>query len=240
MIDENELHWLDPNDSESVYQVAQLHKELLTDSPIPQLGDLFMTEFYYKRLISADLINCLVYKHKSIVAGFIVITKYPGQFIRKGLSRYLPFVVYILSRAIIRKPNLIFTLIKVINLGFKRNNARIEGNVSELLSLGVKSNYRKLIDKSSKLRISHTLFCNAAKALIKDGYKTFQIITDKNNDRAISFYKSFDVKAEKSNINNDKKQILFKLNLQNFDTNTLKNYMNNEVDPKSRTVSVMS
>ena len=32
MINENELHWLDPNDSESVYQVAQLHKELLTDS----------------------------------------------------------------------------------------------------------------------------------------------------------------------------------------------------------------
>ena len=57
---------------------------------------------------------------------------------------------------------------------------------------------------------------------------------------AISFYKSFDVKAEKSNINNDKKQILFKLDLQNFDTNTLKNNMNNEVDPKSRTVSLMS
>ena len=69
MINENELLWLDPNDSESVYQVAQLHKELLTDSPIPKLGDLFMTEFYYKRRISADLINSLVYKHNSIVAN---------------------------------------------------------------------------------------------------------------------------------------------------------------------------
>ena len=65
MINENELLWLDPNDSESVYQVAQLHKELLTDSPIPQLGDLFMNEFYYKRLISADLINCLILDYSS-------------------------------------------------------------------------------------------------------------------------------------------------------------------------------
>jgi drug/metabolite transporter (DMT)-like permease len=54
------LLWLDPNDSESVYQVAQLHKVLLTDSPIPLLGDLFMTD---STIISADLINCLIYKH---------------------------------------------------------------------------------------------------------------------------------------------------------------------------------
>ena len=63
---------------------------------------------------------------------------------------------------------------------------------------------------------------------MKDGYKTFQIITDKNNDRAISFYKSFDVKAEKSNINNDRKQILFKLNLDKFDNNNFENFMNND------------
>ena len=69
---------------------------------------------------------------------------------------------------------------------------RIESNVSELLSLGVKSDFRKIIYNSNKLRISQILFCNAANSLMKDGYKTFQIITDKNNDRAISFYKSFE------------------------------------------------
>ena len=98
---------------------------------------------------------------------------------------------------------------------------KIGDKVSELLSIGVRQNYRKIIDQSSGLRISQTLFCKATNLLIKDGYKTFQIITDKDNDRAISFYKSFDVKIEESNIYDNQKQILFKLNLQNYGINMM-------------------
>jgi ribosomal protein S18 acetylase RimI-like enzyme len=213
MIDENELHWLDPNDSESVYQVAQLHKELLTDSPIPQFGDTFMTKFYYTRLISLNLINCLIYKHKSEIVGFIVITRYPGEFMFKGFISNFIFIIYLITIEIIYKPKLLFTLFNIFNLGFKRKKADINNNTSELLSIGVKKNYRKLVDSSSKLRVSHTLFINAAKFLAEEGYEVLQIITDKNNDRAISFYKSFDVKLDKSEIYKGSKQILFKLDI---------------------------
>ena len=211
------LVWLDSNDNKKVYQVAKLHKELLTDSPIPQLGDLFMTEFYYKRLINAGLINCLTYIYKSKVVGFIVVTKYPGKFMSKGLVKYFFFVIYISSRLIIRKPNIIFTLFKVIKVGYRRNIAKIGDKVSELLSIGIKSNYRKVIDQSSGLRISHVLYCNAAMFLKREGYKTFQVITDKNNKRAISFYKKYNEKSKKVKYSDREKQILFKLDLRKFD-----------------------
>jgi ribosomal protein S18 acetylase RimI-like enzyme len=213
MINENELLWLDPTDSESVYQVAQLHKELLPDSPIPQFGDTFMTKFYYTRLISLNLINCLIYKHKSEVVGFITITRYPDKFMFNGFISNFIFIIYLFTIEIIYKPKLLFTFFNIIKLGYKRKKTDINHNTSELLSIGVKKKYRKLVDSSSKLRVSHTLFINAAKLLAEEGYEVLYIITDKNNDHAISFYKSLGVKLEKSEIYNESKQILFKLDI---------------------------
>ncbi len=55
------LVWLTHKDKQKIYEVSKLHQLLLADSPIPQLGESFMTEFYYSELIKNDLIKCLTF-----------------------------------------------------------------------------------------------------------------------------------------------------------------------------------
>ena len=84
----NYLQWLEANDDQSIYQVATLHKKLLTESPIPKFGFYFMTRFYYKKLIRAKLIRCLIYKKDLKVVGFIVVTEFPEKFMIDGFIKY--------------------------------------------------------------------------------------------------------------------------------------------------------
>jgi len=195
--------------------VASLHKKLLTDSPIPKFGLFFMTKFYYKKLISAKLIRCLLYIKDSKVVGFIVITEFPGKFMIDGFIKYFSYLCYVMLLVILKNPFRLFIIFKLLILSIKRKTA-IADNTSELLSIAVDPNYRKIIDKPSGLKISHYLFQNAAKFLKVNGFNKFQIITDKNNDRAISFYNNYDVKLQNLNFYNSNDQILLSLDLNFF------------------------
>ena len=220
----NNLIWLDANDEEKISQVALLHEKLLNESPIPQFGRYFMKKFYYKKLISSNLIHCLFYLYRSKVAGFIVITEYPGKFMINGFFNHIFFLSYTFIRAIFKKPARILKILKLIMVGMKRKSAHANNKTSELLSIAVDTKYRKHRDAQSGLRISHALFQGAAKFLKNNGNKRFNVITDKNNDRAISFYKNYEVELIDSNFYDNDEQLLFSLDLNNFQPSKNINY----------------
>jgi len=207
--------WLNHLNKEKIREVSKLHKVLLSDSPIPKLGKDFMNGFYYSQLIKKELIHCLTFIEQNKVIGFIVITKYPGNFMLKGIQKS-PFSLFIrLIEAILRNPKRLLLIFNMIFLALARKTSSLPSGTSELLSIGVLKEYRNNVDSKSGLRVSHALFTGAVEYLKKEKQKIFQVLTDKTNNEAIKFYKSMNMELTQSEFYDINHQVLFFMRLNN-------------------------
>ena len=209
------LVWLSHKDKQRICEVSKLHKLLLANSPIPQLGESFMTEFYYDELIKNDLINCLTFVEKNKVRGFIVITMYPGSFMLMGIKKAPVKLIINIFKAIFRKPTRLFLIFNMLGLALKRKSSIASKSTAELLSIGILKECRDNIDSKTGLKISHALFNESVKYLKVNKRGIFQVLTDKTNTAAIKYYKKMNMKLKSSKFYDAEKQLLFYLRLTN-------------------------
>lgn len=179
---------------EQVEAVARLHSQLLPDSPISKLGRLFMTRFYYYKLIKDGLIICDLYKCNGRFVGLLSYTKYPFSFMRKGLRRHFSYLACILAICLMARPWRIKVLLDTLTVSSRRSS-RDEKETVEFLSFGVLKPYRHIIDDESGLRIADLLFLNGVDFFKKEGCKRLMlsIIKKKDNDGIFAFYKFYGV-----------------------------------------------
>lgn len=185
---------LDYRVKEQVVAVARLHSQLLPDSPIHKLGRLFMTKFYYYKLIKDGLVICDLYKSNGRFVGLLSYTRCPFSFMRKGLRRHLLYLVCILAICLMARPWRIKVLLDTLAASSRRSRMDEEGTV-EFLSFGVLKPYRHTIDAESGLRIADLLFLNGVDFFKKEGYKKvmLSIIKKKDNDGIFTFYQFYGV-----------------------------------------------
>jgi len=189
---------LDPASHEHAAAAAELHSELLPQSPIPKLGSRFMTSFYYPKLVASSLIHCMLLRDEAGYGGFVAYTRRPFTFMGEGVRRNPLRIGLLVALRVLQHPGVLKTLWAVQSLGRKRGARADDEGTGEILSIGVLPSYRGLHDDATGLKASHYLFEKAAMALKREGATTLQIFVEKENARGLRFYRNYEVTVEET------------------------------------------
>ena len=97
-------------------------------------------------------------------------------------------------------------------LALARGSSNIPRETTEIISIGVKKEFRNHVISNSSLKISSIIFLEILNSLKSRNEKFLQVITEKNNKRAIKFYKKMGMVLTESELSSHK-DILFRLTL---------------------------
>lgn len=185
---------LNPDSQEHIEAAVTLHKKLLHDSPVVLLGDLFMKKYYYTSLIKDKLVLCDLFYFKETCVGFISYTKDPLDFMSKGLKKNFVRLFFILFISIIRKPQIVKTILRTAREMSQRKSSASDqegGSFGEVLSFGVVRDNLPSVNTKTGKRVPHLLFENAIEYFRKKEIKKYRLFVLKNNPEALLFYLSY-------------------------------------------------
>jgi hypothetical protein len=186
----------DYNNSEHIKAVCHLHALLLPDSLIPQLGNIFMSKFYYKKLPEDGLINVYLYKQDGVYIGFFSGTNFPFTFMEEGRKRHFLLLSFILLISILLKPSRIKIInkpAKITESSFLDDFKKEYGDkIAYFLSFGVLEEYRNLKDPLSKLKIPDLIMTHVFDHFKAQNKNHFMGIARKDNLKALLLYKKYD------------------------------------------------
>jgi ribosomal protein S18 acetylase RimI-like enzyme len=187
---------LDPRNPEHVLAAATLHETLLAHSPIPRLGRLFMTRFFYSLLVEDGLVHGLLYVVDGQYVGFLTFTERPFSFMADAKRAHFLRLVLILGLAVVARPARIRILLDT--LAQKREPAEDPAGIGEFLSFGVLEQFATRRDPARGLRIPNVLFDAGIEHFRIRGFRRIEWNVDGSNLRAILFYRAYKAAMEKS------------------------------------------
>lgn len=184
------LNWKNKNHVEAV---SNLHMKLLPESILSKLGYLFLSKFYYKKLVKYNLIDVYLYMQKEEYVGFISCTNKPFTFMGEGMKKNLISIIGILGLSLILNP---YRLVILLGFLFKvkkdmlmENLKKEYGNrMGEFLSFGVLENYRKIIDPLENISIPNVLMKLVSTHFKSNNIEVSLLRILASNERAIRFY----------------------------------------------------
>ena len=188
---------LDPNNAEHVRAAAGLHERLLGHSPIPRLGSLFMKRFFYSQLVQDGLVQCFLYRASGQYVGFLSFTERPFSFMSEGRRAHVLHLAFILGLSVLARPARLRILLDTIKAGRRDPPANPTG-IGEFLSFGVLEQFATQRDDRQGLRIPNALFDAGIGHFRERGFRRIEWNVDKDNLRAMIFYRSYSATMEKS------------------------------------------
>jgi len=188
---------IDPDNREHVLAAAQLHEALLGHSPIPRLGSLFMTRFFYSRLVKDGLVHCYLYRLGGQYVGFLSFTERPYSFMNEGRRAHFFRLALILGLAVLTKPARWRILFETATAG-RRISPSDPNGIGEFLSFGVLEQFSSHRDEQLGLRVPTVLFDAGIRHFRERGFRRIEWNVDKDNLRAIVFYRSYGATLERS------------------------------------------
>lgn len=193
-----EIVAVDPRDPRQVVAAADLHRKLLGRSPIPRLGDLFMTRFFYSRLVGDGLIRCYLYRVDRQYVGFLSLTEKPYSFMSEGRRRHFFRLAVILGLAVLAKPSRVRILWDTLGAARRKTLTGEGDGIGELLSFGVLEGFSARRDGPQGLRIPNILFDEGIRYFRERGFRRIEWSVDHDNLAAMIFYRSYGATLEKS------------------------------------------
>lgn len=188
---------LDPDNPAHVRAAAELHERLLGRSPIPRLGRLFMTRFYYSRLVKDALVHCYLYRVEEQFVGFLSLTEKPNSFMNEGTHRHFFRLSLVLFLALLVNPSRIRILWQTLKVAHRKTQAADGEGIGELLSFGVLQEFATRKDGDHGLRIPNLLFEHGIRHFQERGFRRVQWTVDKDNLTAMILYRSYGATLEK-------------------------------------------
>lgn len=194
---EGKVVFLDPDNSTQVRAVAELHSKLLKTSPIPRLGFLFMTRFFYRQLVKDGLIGCYLYRLGNQYVGFVSFTETPHSFMSEGKRRHFVRLSFILGLALLQKPWRLGVLWDSLTIARRENLDPLEDRATtgEVLSFAVLPEFRH---GKKGHRISNILFDAAMRYFRERRFHKLEWNVEKENIRALAFYRSYGARFAES------------------------------------------
>ncbi len=169
--------------------LASLHAQLLSHSPVALLGDDFMKRFYYSALPQWGLTFGAVAYVDGAPAGFIVATGDSSGFMRAGLRRGWLRLGWTMFVSLLRHPGRVAAVGEALAIMRGVEQATSPEPVGELLSFGLLPRYReRKFVATSRLRISQDLLREAMHGLAASGVTLSRAIVDADNLEARMFY----------------------------------------------------
>jgi len=214
------LRPINPDDKKDVAAVANMHLELLDWGEMAGLGKLFLERFCYKTLVKDDLMQVSLYEVNGRPVGFIAYTAHSLSFHRRALKKHFSYIAFLIFLSVLRKPIVIFHLIRAIRL-IRSRRSEIDHRKDaggEILAIGVLPEYRSLkFYNRTGLRISEELFRSAVFYLKRIGMNRVDVFVDAFNTQALLFYKSLGAALKPYNrAGVSMYQVFFELNHPNF------------------------
>jgi hypothetical protein len=150
---------LDPANAKDVAAVAALHEEHLADSPIAQLGPRFLRRFFYQTLIEEGLVGVFVCHLDGEVIGFLSYTRFPKDFIGRGVKRHPVRLGLVMLRTLVARERSFRDLWNVASFVLKRGKDQApahdpEGDHIEAISLVAPPKHQKHIPPGGKSRLT--------------------------------------------------------------------------------------
>jgi ribosomal protein S18 acetylase RimI-like enzyme len=178
-------------DSTSDYasDLAQLHGELLSHSPVALLGPEFMSRFYYRELPRLGLIFGQIAYIDQQPAGFIVATDDSSGFMQRAVKSRFVSIASTLAVSVLRSPKRIAAIWEALQIMRGLPPAQSDSAVGELLSFGVLPAFRsREFLARTRIRISQDLVNGAIEQMKACGVASARVIVDADNLEARLFY----------------------------------------------------
>lgn len=171
--------------------LAALHAELLSHSPLVLMGREFVEEFYYTVLPAERLISGAIAYVDGKAAGFIVATDVPDGFMSQAMRKFWPRVCWIILKSVLRNPGRIRAIKEAYQIQSNVKAEQYGSDTGELLSLGVLPEFRtRSFVKRTSIRIGADLLERCLEQLASAGKKRIRAIVDKDNLEAQLFYRA--------------------------------------------------
>ena len=170
------------------HHLAWLHACLLPESPVSLLGRRFMEDFYYRVLPREGLVFGAVAYVDQQPAGFVAATHDCAGFMRSGMRRFWPHVLWVVGASVLTAPKSVGAVWQAWRVMRSRQaeSAEFEG---EILSLGVLPAYREPgFVRRSGLRIATDLLDAAVDRLRAMGVRHIGAAVRVDNTEAKLFY----------------------------------------------------
>jgi hypothetical protein len=154
------MEFLDPRNAADVAAVASLHAQYLGTSLIVRLGDRFLRRFYYRVLVEDDLIACTICRADDRIVGFIAYTKYPNDFIARGVRRHFVLLAWVMLVSVVQRPRLLRQIwAAFLTMRTSREDvSRDPGGVGEGISVATASEYRDYVVPETGKRMPEQLW----------------------------------------------------------------------------------
>lgn len=178
---------LKPTDPDQLKAASRLHSELLPQSVPAQLGDYFMTHFYFTKLVEMDRISCDLFIHDGEYVGFIVFTKYPDSFMRDGIRRHFFSLCLVAIRIFASDPRRLGAVFNLLRKSSEITSKRSD-RAGYWLTFGVLAPFRRLKIDERGTRISGALVNAMLDAFREAGFARVDGAVERTNKSAIFFY----------------------------------------------------
>jgi ribosomal protein S18 acetylase RimI-like enzyme len=184
-----ELVRFDRSHAAKAADIAALHTESLSHSPVALLGDEFMERFYYSVLPSLDLIFGAIAYVDDKPAGFIVATADAKGFMRTGILKAWGRLTWTMFVSVVKRPSRLAAIWEALSI-MKGVETGLPGPAhGELLSFAVLKPYReRAFIARTGIRISNELMRAAFEALTIRKVRACRAIVDADNTEARLFY----------------------------------------------------
>jgi len=178
---------VNPDNPDQVNAIARLHVELLPQSVPAQLGDYFMTHFYFTKLVELDLITCDLFAYDGDYVAFNVFTKYPDSFMRDGIRRHFFPLCLVAARTFASDPRRLGAVFDLLRKSAGLSSKRSDG-AGYWLTFGVLGPFRRLTIDERGTRISGSMVNAMLEAFRSAGFARVDGAVDRTNKHAIFFY----------------------------------------------------
>lgn len=155
------IAFLEPGHAADLAAVAALQEEHIAGSPLSRLGPRFLRQFFYDTLVRDGLIAALLYHLDDRVVALLSYTKYPGDFLSRGVRRHPIRFGWIMLRTVLageRSAKELWWLVArcVLHRGgsaWIASPQRAAGAI-EAISLVTLSQYQKHVPEGGKSRLT--------------------------------------------------------------------------------------
>jgi len=183
---------VDFDDEESMQIIAEMHMELLHFGPMAALGERFIREICYQKLVQDGVMQVAILEIDGAAAGFIAYTPLPYEFHKGIMYRNFFRASYLAMLSLLQRPSRIIRLLRVARTIMARvdESVRHEPNLGEIVCIAVRPAYLKSsVIKDIGIRVPDELLRFAARELFeKKQVRRLRMIVDAENRHALFLY----------------------------------------------------
>jgi ribosomal protein S18 acetylase RimI-like enzyme len=174
---------LDPRNAGDVAAVASLHAQYLGRSLLVRLGDRFLRGFYYRLLIEDDLIRCTICRADGRIVGFIAYTKYPNNFIGRGVRQHFVRLAWLMLVSVVQRPCLLREIWEAfVTMRTRREDVSPDqGGVGEGISVATAKEYRNYVVPETGKRLAVQLWESMKHYFEDAGFDRFFVYVEPSN-----------------------------------------------------------